>query len=39
MTRSIAWERVSEADDVRAMEAYDRLVGARFFEARKAAKP
>jgi hypothetical protein len=31
MTRSIAWERVSEADVVRAMEAYDRL-GARFFK-------
>ena len=33
MTRSIAWERVTEADVVRAMEAYDRLGAARFFEA------
>jgi hypothetical protein len=33
MTRSIAWERVSEADVVQALEAYDRLGAARFFEA------
>jgi hypothetical protein len=33
MTRAIAWQRVSEADVARAMEAHDRLGAARFFEA------
>ena len=33
MTRSIAWKRVSKTDVVHAMEAYDRLGAARFFEA------
>jgi hypothetical protein len=33
MTRSIAWERVSKADIIQAMEAYDQLGAARFFEA------
>ena len=33
MTQSIAWEKVSDADVVRAMEEYDRLGPARFFSA------
>ena len=31
MTRSIAWDRVSEADVVRALEEYDRLGPDQFF--------
>ena len=33
MTRSIAWDKVSHADVLRAMQEYDRLGAERFFSA------